>query len=252
MYVGLLLNWLTSSISFHVAVSTLIFWFFYMTSDSEKKKLHCNLCMGIRHHSVLHDVIIEHTEDDNEEYFYQEGCNYILAACDGCGDISLYMERWSSTQPDNEFTQWPPKRSRREPKWLIDLLLSENIDNPYKFGFLKEVYIALENNTIRLAVIGIRALLEQVMIESVGDQKSFTNNLKAFLDAGFISRVQKEAIEPVIEAGHASMHRGFKATKSEVEAILDVVENVIESIYISKQKVSKMQIPRRKNNYSSC
>lgn len=98
---------------------------------------------------------------------------------------------------------------------------------------------------LRLCVIGIRALLEHVMVENISDQGGFFANLKAFETGGFISRVQREAIEPVLEAGHASMHRGFKATEPQVQALLDVTENVLESIYITGGRVKGLAIPPR-------
>ena len=84
------------------------------------------------------------------------------------------------------------------------------------------------------------------MLEHIEDQGTFAKNLSKFEAAGFISRVQCEAIRPVIEAGHASMHRGFRATEQQIEAILDVTENVIESIYIAKQRSTGLDVPQRK------
>lgn len=216
-----------------------------MIIPDQKPKLHCNSCLGIRKHSILFET--EKNYSDEGEYdTYEEACKYSLVECDGCEDISLHTEWRNNVNPESEHSQWPPKISRKPPKWLVDLFLAENIGNPYKREFLGEIYIALKNNCLRLAVIGIRALLEQIMIESVGDQKTFNKNLEKFEADGYISKLQREAITPVIEAGHASMHRGFKANKDDVEALIDVLENVIESIYISKKKMADLKIPARK------
>jgi hypothetical protein len=216
-----------------------------MTPNLKKIKLHCNGCLGERWHSVRHFVQKIHTENDIDEYIYEETCKYRLAECDGCEHISLHMEWRSSSHSDWVISQWPPKMSRRKPKWMIDLFFSDNVSNPLKQEFFNEIYTSLESNNLRLAVLGIRALLEHVMIDSVGDHNSFENNLKKMHENGFISKLQKEAIEPIIEAGHASMHRGFKASAVEVEACLDVVENLIESIYISNVKSAKLEVPKR-------
>ena len=98
----------------------------------------------------------------------------------------------------------------------------------------------------RLAVIGIRALLEQIMIEKVTDNRSFKANIDKFQEHGFISRMQREAIEPVIEAGHASTHRGFKASKADIHHLINVTENLIESIYINQIRSTKLKVPQRK------
>ncbi|WP_414649130.1 DUF4145 domain-containing protein [Collimonas sp.] len=64
-------------------------------------------------------------------------------------------------------------------------------------------------NCTRLAVLGIRALPEHIMVEKIGDQGSFEENLAAFHAAGSISSVQRSAMSPAIQAGHASMHRAY-------------------------------------------
>lgn len=217
-----------------------------MPHIEDKIQLHCNHCLGPRWHKTLHKVQQTHSQEYGEdEDFFEEVCNYRLAECHGCESISLHTEWWCSGQAEHLIEQWPPKVSRRQPKWMTELFLAENIYNPYKREFLNEIYASLKNNSLRLAVLGIRALLEQIMIESVKDQGSFVKNLNKFESEGYISKIQKEAIDPVIEAGHASMHRGFKATEQEVEAIMDVVENLIESIYIGKQKAARLKIPAR-------
>lgn len=218
-------------------------------NDAENIKLHCNACLGPRWHTTLYLAKKEFVTDE-QEYSLEEICTYRLAECNGCENISLHMV-WRSNGYDEDISQWPPKISRSQPKWMADLFFSENINNPFKREFLREIYVSLESNNFRLAVLGIRALLEQIMVESVEDQGSFVGNLDKFEADGYISKFQREALKPVIEAGHASMHRGFKASKNEVETIMDVVENLIESIYVSKQKSAKLKIPPRQGKKSN-
>lgn len=216
-------------------------------SESKNIKLHCNVCLGERWHKTLHIAKKEHhEEDDDQSAGYAEICTYRLVECNGCENISLHVKWWCSGAPEEENFQWPPKVSRRKPKWMTDLILLENINNPFKGDFLHEIYAALASDNLRLAVLGIRALLEQIMVESVQDQGNFRANLAKFEAEGFISKIQRAAIEPVVEAGHASMHRGFKASRDEVEVIMDVVENLLESIYISRSKSTAIRIPPRK------
>jgi hypothetical protein len=211
----------------------------------EKLKLHCNSCLGLRRHSILFSKKQEYFEEYEGGYEYSEITLYQLAECDGCESITLHTSWSSSAQAETILEQWPPKVSRRAPRWMIELFLTENLNNPFKQEFIGEIYSSLKVGNLRLTVLGVRALLEQVMLENIEDQGTFQKNLEEFEFKGFLSRVQREALEPVIEAGHASMHRGFKATAKEVEAILDVTENVIESIYVTKQRVSGLNIPPR-------
>jgi len=112
---------------------------------------------------------------------------------------------------------------------------------------LREVYVALQNDCCSVAAMGIRALLERLMIEHVEDQGSFSGNLGAFEQAGYVGRHQKEIIEATLEVGHASIHRNYNPTRQDVTQVLDIAENIIQSIYVSAEqaKALKRRIPPR-------
>ena len=85
------------------------------------------------------------------------------------------------------------------------------------------------------------------MIERVQDQGSFSGNLNAFERAGYIGRHQKEIIETTLEVGHASIHRDYDPTRQDVTQVLDIAENIIQSIYVSAEqaKALRKRIPPR-------
>jgi hypothetical protein len=216
------------------------------TSEKPHVDLHCNACLGIRRHSILYSTSRHYEEEYEDGHEYDETMHYRLAECGGCDFVSMHTTWNSSSSADPVNEQWPPKVSRRQPIWMHDLLMTENVSAPFKREFIGEIYSCLKAGNIRLTVLGVRALLEQVMLEHIQDQHSFAKNIAEFEKMGFISRVQREAILPVIEAGHASMHRGFKASKEQVEAMIDITENIIESIYIAKTRTKGLVVPQRK------
>ena len=85
------------------------------------------------------------------------------------------------------------------------------------------------------------------MIDKIGDRGSFEDNIEAFEKEGYISPKQKDVLKPIIEAGHAAMHRGYRPKRIEVARIMDVTENIIETIYINENRISKIseKIPDR-------
>lgn len=113
------------------------------------------------------------------------------------------------------------------------------------YDLLNEVYVALQNAQPMLAAMGIRALMERMMIEKVGDNGAFSRNLEAFQNAGFISAVQREQLEPVLEVGHAAIYRGYKPSEEDLSTIVDITEGLIQSIYLhgTKAKELKGKIP---------
>ncbi|MGC2413803.1 MAG: DUF4145 domain-containing protein [Stellaceae bacterium] len=106
---------------------------------------------------------------------------------------------------------------RNVPSWhLLLSLFGPETDVPVA-EFLPEIYSAAQTGLCRLTALGLRALLEQVIIAKVGDQESFKKNLEKFMECGYASINQRDALDAVYEAGSAAMHRGFKPSVPEIE-----------------------------------
>jgi hypothetical protein len=97
---------------------------------------------------------------------------------------------------------------------------------------LNEIYEAVGGGQHRLAAMGIRALLEQVMIEKVGDLGTFAKILDAFHAQGYVALIQRETLENILEAGHAVMHRFFLPTQEDLDVLLDVTEVVLQAVFL--------------------
>lgn len=213
---------------------------------AEVIKVHCNKCSGERRHEILHHELVNWDELVDNRYSIDGGDIYDLVKCCGCENVALRHQKWFSEDTDEQgrpnitTVLYPPESYRPEPRWLKDLFWSVPIDNNFIGDFIKEIYIALRNQSLRLAVMGIRALLEQIMIDKIGDQGTFKGNLNAFEAKGFVSRSQRTVLEPVIEAGHATMHRAFKPTTADVGRLIDITESIIESIYINEHRASEL------------
>ncbi len=89
--------------------------------------------------------------------------------------------------------------------------------------------------------MGARALLEHVMVSKVGDQGTFVKNLDKFQAEGFLSQRQREIIEPILEAGHAAIHRGFDPSEEDVATVIEVTESLVETTYVHTEKASKLK-----------
>lgn len=228
--------------------------------DKEKTiKAHCNKCIGNRNHLILH-VESQDWDEEIEPRLSINGNNtYQMLKCCGCDSVKLRHTNWMSESYDEfgrpyvDENYYPPATSRPEPKWLNSLsrvLRSE--ERQFIVGLLKEIYSALHNNSRRLAVMGVRALLEHIMVIEVGDQGTFTNNLNEFQTKGNLSTRQRELIEPILDAGHATMHRGFHPTIEDVITVVEIAESLVETTYVHSQKASKLKsrVPQRKKTSS--
>lgn len=223
-------------------------------------KSHCNQCVGTRDHDTLHRETTDWLHDNGEDphsrqYNEISGSDiYEMLRCRGCGYVSMRHSSWCSEDYDDDggpverVKYFPPAISRRKPGWL------NSFDSPFWLGdsvveqLLEEIYSALHNDSRRIAAMGVRALLEHVMIDGVGDQGSFLANIEAFADAGHLSHTQRERLQTILEAGHASIHRDFKPSKEDLKTLLDISEGLIADVYIHPARTDKLKekVPPRK------
>ena len=98
--------------------------------------------------------------------------------------------------------------------------------------------------------MGIRALIEHVMIQQCGDEGTFAKNIDKFAKDGFISPTQRSFLEIVLEAGHATIHRAYSPKIADLHTCLDLAENLVETLYILPSKVSKLKegVPNRNSH----
>ena len=211
---------------------------------------YCNGCTGLRRHEVLYRKDFSWYEDiadrDNTVYLDE---TYEVLECLGCSTVSLRHK--SSPFDPNEHESpvtvayYPPAIYRRIPEWIPALKASGS--NPLVCDLVQEIYIAIYDQSYRLAAMGIRALLESVMIDKIGDQGTFAKNLKKLGEEGFISKRQEQILSAVISVGNATIHRGVSPTDQEVVTSLNIVESITELIYLGEKRASsiKKNIPPR-------
>jgi hypothetical protein len=208
-------------------------------------KAHCNACGGERNHSVLHESKAPWSTE-YEGIGTMSGMDiYQMVQCLGCDAIRLRYE-YEEYGQDSIITYYPPALARKEPEWFFDLLT--RIAEPEKEligDLLKEIYAALQSDSRWLAAIGIRSLLEHVMIKRSGDKGSFAKNLEAFMELGHVSKTQQKFLASVLEAGHASTHRGWRPSTKELSTLMDVTESVVEAVYVLEEKIALVKVPPR-------
>ena len=219
-------------------------------SETKETRAHCNTCGGERNHKVL---CLEESSWNDEENRCWGNDEYEMLKCCGCGSIKLRNREFTSYVYDENgdlvphVSYYPPPVFRPRPKWFFDLMLEVGLGDGNIHDLLGEIYVALHNDQRALAAMGIRALLENVMIEKIGDQRSFGANLREFEANGYVSRIQRERLETIFEAGHAAMHRLYKPSKEDLVTLVDIAESIVESIYIHGSKVERLKkaIPPR-------
>lgn len=222
-----------------------------MIEDKTKTEF-CYLCHIFTRHNVLKEYKKSHylAEDDIERRELYSLLNHTFLECCGCGSIRLKKETWIfgddltiAGEPLPQTEIYPPSTFRVYPQWATNLDKEWHITKLYK-----EIYQALKNNALTLASMGIRAIIETIMLDKIEDQGSFKKNLSKFQASGYISKVDEKIIATTLEIGHASIHRGFTPDQRHLEVSIDIAEKLLHTLYILEKDAEtlKKTIPKRK------
>jgi len=216
-------------------------------------KSHCNNCGGEREHKILLEHKNSGVEEVEEDFRIRWWETYRVVQCAGCESISMREDKWNSENTGDDGCPiaavrfLPARIFRPKPKWMDE--------TEYVFGcpdqiqsLLKETYICLQNDCRSSAAMCVRAIFEAVMIDKIGDQGTFAANIEEFEKQGYLSKKQKELVEPVLEAGHASIHRAYIPKTAQLVTLVDILENIISVVYVHPQKAADLKkgIPVRK------
>lgn len=215
-----------------------------------KTKAHCNTCGGERNHELLH---AEKTSWSDDETGISGGDKYETLKCSGCENVKLRHTSWFSEDEQESVNYFPASIFRRNPEWFSQLWLELGPEDEFVEQLLKEIYVALQHNLPSLAAMGVRSLLEKVMVSKVGDQGSFVKNISEFESRGYVSRIQRQRLEAILEAGHAAIHRTYKPSKKDVITLLDLTEHIVETVYLHEAKIDalKKRVPPKLLKVSS-
>jgi hypothetical protein len=160
------------------------------------------------------------------------------------------METYDFSEYDaTERTYHPPHVFRRLPEWIAALSpwFERNERAEYIQSLLRQIYSALSVEAFALAAMGVRALLEYIMVAAVTDHGTFEKNLDAFAAQGFVSKKERDRIEKILDVGSAAIHRGYLPKRADLKTLLDIAEHIIASQYIHDEAVADVskKVPER-------
>jgi Domain of unknown function (DUF4145) len=200
------------------------------------KNAPCIMCAHVTAYKVI--ARQDRSNDDGSDKYY-------FLVCAGCDAVS--MANFWNLGGDDEARFYPSPISRKPPEWLWKLrFLFGNNERPLG-ELLHEIYEAVQGKQHRLALMGIRAFFEQLMIAKVGDQGAFTANLNKFLAEGYIAKIQVNAIKHILESGHAAIHRAYAPVEQDLNTALNIVEGITEAIYFHEEEAKEVaaRVPPR-------
>jgi hypothetical protein len=196
----------------------------------EPLKHHCNRCDG----ETTHHIRGEHqrsgavpindpeTGDEIDEINWWE--RFEIVQCAGCDRLSFRTVASNDADHEISIRLFPPKASRTQPNWLGKVPVEMRT-------LLRQTYQALDGDSRALAMMGARAVADMLLVAKVGDVGGFEQKLDRMVAGGHLSAPNREILEPALDAGNAAAHRGHQPTVDDVDAVMDILENLLQATY---------------------
>ncbi len=205
------------------------------------ERVYCNECG----HDTKHERLQKRAQHGSEPYSAGVEISwttvYTLYECCGCEAVSLKREFFFSewNREESQVDYYPPRVSRKPPKWMTQLPTAEQ-------ELVTEIYRAVAADSRRLALMGARTLVDMFIVRTIGDAGGFAEKLKRLQTEGYVSRVNREILDAALEAGSASVHRGYQPSSEELTTVIDIVENLLQGQLLqgSAQELKKVVPPR--------
>ncbi|WP_080414866.1 DUF4145 domain-containing protein [Burkholderia ubonensis] len=216
-----------------------------MTNNGEKQErsitLDCHSCLRPTEHKVLRKF---HDEwdwtDDEYPYHSVSGVDdFFIVRCGGCDKFAFIKRSWfSENDPDQGPTivRYPPVPVRSKPVWANQ---ADKIPTTV-LNLLEDVYRSIQVDADTVAAMGVRAIFEHVMVQTVGDHGRFEANVDEFVAAGYIGTRYKSLVLRVLDVGHAAIHRGHEVSRSELLVMLGLLESVVELVYVHPDAIEAL------------
>ena len=219
--------------------------------NNENEHVDCSLCLRKTNHVVLLDETRTEqcTALDTGNGWINScyGYRYTVYECLGCNNIVMRKALVSDDiHPDEyspSYVSWHPAIITRQiPDWHRNLPVEQ-------MSLLIQVYQALHAESYALVLMGLRAILDMYIVETIGDKGSFRDKLDNLVSEGFLASKQKEQVETALEAGSAAAHRGYEPNKATCDYVINVIELLLhQKILANDSTAIKDKIPTRKKD----
>ncbi|NCA93656.1 MAG: DUF4145 domain-containing protein [Sphingobacteriia bacterium] len=212
----------------------------YDKNKDKEYKLACIRCDGETYHKVLHSVHVHESENEIDVW-----SDFEIVCCQGCKEVSFrsnsmcsedinYDPETGEQSLDENVGLYPNRLAGR--KQVKDMyLLPDEVLKIYK-----ETHGALCGRLNILAGIGIRALVESVCREKEAQGANLKNKIDDLVTKGVLTQDSAETLHSTRLLGNNSAHETIAASDEELDIAMDIVENLIKTVYVIPQKAKRL------------
>jgi hypothetical protein len=199
-------------------------------------------CSGQTEHEVL--ALVSTADNDGEVSFWSA---YQTLACRGCRTISFrqcssnsesghYQVGENEWETDEQIKLYPPRTA--ETKGISP---SDSFHVPDRLlGIYEETRGALRNEMPVLAGIGLRAIVESLCVDKQVAGGNLAKMIDSLASEGYLTKPQAQILHKIRTLGNKAAHEVTPHPTEQLELALNVVEHLIEGVYIVPAKVAKL------------
>jgi len=183
-----------------------------------------------------------HTESvhgDPDDYHFME--NFSIVKCCGCELISFRKEFHDidAAYPTDD-NQWEvPTDIDYYPPKTISLIRAYSLPDTVGRIF-KETCLAMATNSLTLAGIGVRATIEAVCLDKGISGRDLSKKINNLSTAGLISKKDCSRLHSIRFIGNDAAHEITKPSKSSLDAVMQIIEHLLHSVYIFDSTTSEL------------
>ncbi|WP_067319577.1 DUF4145 domain-containing protein [Mesorhizobium sp. AA23] len=221
------------------------------------RKAFCSECRGMRNCDVR-----GHHKDYGQEGdgYIQWWIDWYILQCRGCDHIFVQKSSADSEnihqfynelgEPDSEHIEtlsyWPALSKRQKPEWLDDFGVHIGDADELEQA-IREVYGALDADLPILAAIGMRTCFDvAAILLGVEDNLPFAKKLDELVRLQKIGGVDKDRLALLVDAGSASVHRGWKPKPKELETLAEILEHFVFEAFVAPSRRSRLDAEAKK------
>ena len=202
---------------------------------NKKVKSHCRYCGHETNHSILSEISEVFREEYSCEYKYQ------IVECMGCATKSfrrIFEDNESAYQISNDDWEVPitidvyPNFIKGHRSLGGDYYLPDIVGRIYK-----EVLLALQENALILASLGLRGTVEAVCNDLNVTGGNLEVRISKLAAAGYISKKDAERLHGIRFMGNDAAHEIKQPALKPLNIALKIVEHLLLSLYILEEEV---------------
>jgi len=202
---------------------------------TKKVKSYCRTC----NHETNHQILSEHIDSTREDYSYDH--TYQITQCLGC-DRKSFREVLEDVEHAYQISEddWEvPTSINVYPNFIKG---HRTLEGGYYLPSLvgriyKEVLLAIQENALILAGLGLRGTVEAVCNDLNITGRNLEIRISKLATAGYISRKDSDRLHGIRFMGNDAAHEVKKPKSEQLSVALKIVEHLLSSVYILEKEV---------------